>query len=232
MESAGLAIGIAGLAGLFGTCLEVVGRIDSYRNFGIDFHATLSQFETDKLLFQKWGEAVGLDKGGSITSSHHRTLDDPSILSTIRNILISINEIAGIFGNNPSAQQHQLRFITSKGQVHTSGRLSLKKFRGNASRKNKVEWALRQKGRFVALSQQFGNLVEKLRVLVPPKDAKNGLHPVKRTSTGLNLSTSNPSRPTNAQIGRIPTLDPQLIMVELEKQIVRKWLQPPSQFDC
>lgn len=227
MESAGLAIGIAGLAGLFGTCLEVVERIDSYRDFGIDLHATLSQFEADKLLFQKWGEAVGLDSGGSVTNSPHRTLDDPLIMSTVRNILISINEIAGVFGNNSSVQQQH---TTSKGQVHTSGRLSLEKFRGDASRRTKVEWALRQKGRFVALSQ-FGGLVERLRALVPPEDAKNGVHPIIRTPTGLDLSTSGPSRPINAQAGRIPTLDPQLILVELEKQIERKWLQPPSQFD-
>lgn len=200
-----------------------VERIDSYRDFGIDLHATLSQFEADKLLFQKWGEAVGLDRGGSVTNSPHRTLDDPLIMSTVRNILTSINEIAGVFGKNSSVQQQQLRLTTSKAQVHTSGRLSLEKFRGDASRRTKVEWALRQKGRFVALSQQFGGLVERLTGIGPARGCEKWGTP--------DHTNTDPSRPINARAVRIPTLDPQLILVELEKQIERKWLQPPSQFD-
>ncbi|KAK4077226.1 hypothetical protein Purlil1_12440 [Purpureocillium lilacinum] len=38
MEAAGLVIGVAGLAGLFNSCLEAVDKVQSYQTFGADSH--------------------------------------------------------------------------------------------------------------------------------------------------------------------------------------------------
>ena len=41
MEIVGLGLGIAGLAGIFTSCLDVVERVDSYRDFGVDSRAII-----------------------------------------------------------------------------------------------------------------------------------------------------------------------------------------------
>lgn len=111
MEIAGLSIGIAGLAGIFSTCLDVVERIDSSC-------AIISQFEADKLLFQRWSKNVGVD-GKDFRTNHHANLDDPATSKAIQKILISINEIAG--GSE----------ILSPDQQHSSGpSYQKKKWRG------------------------------------------------------------------------------------------------------
>ncbi|KAH7124486.1 ankyrin-1, partial [Dactylonectria macrodidyma] len=63
MEPIGLAVGIAGLAGLFSSCLEVVEKVNSYRSFGSDSHVLDAQFKSEKLRLEQWGRAVGLDQG-------------------------------------------------------------------------------------------------------------------------------------------------------------------------
>src|SRR5277367_1689982 len=92
MEAIGLAVGVAGLAGLFSTCLDVVDKVDSYRDYGFESRSIVAQFEADKLLFQKWAQSVGIDKG-KLKDTHHRDLDNPETVSMVERILSSIQEI-------------------------------------------------------------------------------------------------------------------------------------------
>ncbi|KAH7151968.1 ankyrin-1 [Dactylonectria estremocensis] len=55
MEPVGLAVGIAGLAGLFSSCLEAVEKVQSYRSFGADSQVLDTQFKAEKLRFEQWG---------------------------------------------------------------------------------------------------------------------------------------------------------------------------------
>jgi len=206
MEPTGLALGLVGLAGVFSACLDVVERVDSYRDFGVDSRAILSQFDADKLLFRKWGKAVGLEENGKIANDHHKNLDDPTIVSIVRDILHSINDIAGEPGEGSSPGQH----------------LPFKKFRGNASGKSKIGWALRQKARFITLLQQFGNLVDKLHALVPPQSTNDTIHPIRRTHTGPDLPVDEASGLGDRRASRFSDHDSQLILLELDKQIKRK----------
>ena len=57
--TAGIA-GFAGLAGLFTTCLDIIDRVDSYKDFGIESRSIIAQFEVDKPLFKKWATDVGI----------------------------------------------------------------------------------------------------------------------------------------------------------------------------
>ncbi|ORY56379.1 ankyrin-1, partial [Pseudomassariella vexata] len=60
MEAAGLAIGVVGLVSLFSNCLDVLDKFEAYRDFGTDLHYVATQFEAEKLRFEKWGHAVGV----------------------------------------------------------------------------------------------------------------------------------------------------------------------------
>lgn len=146
MESVGLAVGVAGLVGTFTACLDIVDRIDSYKDYGIDSRAVISQFDADRLLFCQWGNAVGLGlDDGALRDGYHARLDDPKVRSVVQGILNSIKEIAG----DPTAQAGQ---IGSKDRARTCGAL-FERFRENDSHRTKLGWTM-HKARFHALAQQ------------------------------------------------------------------------------
>lgn len=91
-----------------------------------------------------------------------------------------------------------------------------------------MEWALRQKTKFILLSQRFGELVEKLRALVPPENMSQEITVMKRTRTGFDLHLDGASRQRDRQTGHMSSLDSHFIMMELEKQAERRWPQSPS----
>ena len=104
MEIAGLAIGVAGLAGLFSACEDAINHVDSYRKFGVESRYLSAQLEADRVIFQKWRDGVGISKGGSL-EFHDKRLDDPSTFAAVSRILMSIQEVWGFA--NPRASKLQ-----------------------------------------------------------------------------------------------------------------------------
>lgn len=85
-----------------------------------------------------------------------------------------------------------------------------------------MKWTLQDKARCLDLSQQFGNSVERLRALVPPKSSGStgstaGPTPWKILSADSTFSQSARHIGTAARY-----LDSQRILMEMEKQIERK----------
>lgn len=217
MEIAGLGVGVVGLAGLFSACLEVVERIDSYKNFDLDSRALISQFDADKLLFKQWGEAVGFD-GESLGNNHHENLNDTETLLAIRKIFAIIQDITTDFEDGTSGQWNGSDSMSSGSKPNNSRGIRLQKFRGVASHKTKIEWTLRHKARFLALSQQFGSLVGSLRALVPPESSGQAFRGI--ISSGNNTCSRSASGIDNT----LRHLDSQRILLNIEKQIERKQL--------
>ncbi|KFY18017.1 hypothetical protein V492_00204 [Pseudogymnoascus sp. VKM F-4246] len=91
MEAIGLAVGIAGLAGLFSTCLDLIDKANSYRDYGPESRSVAAQFEADKLLFRRWAQSVGIEEGNS-KKNHHSALDNPATALVVLKILSSIQE--------------------------------------------------------------------------------------------------------------------------------------------
>ncbi|KAF0317137.1 ankyrin repeat domain-containing protein 52, partial [Colletotrichum asianum] len=92
IEPVGLAVGIAGLAGPFSTCLEVVEKVDSYKSFKHDSHALAVQFQAKKRRFEQWGSAVSINKG-TLSSVHQPALDDLPTPSTAKDLLSLIQRV-------------------------------------------------------------------------------------------------------------------------------------------
>ncbi|ETS78829.1 hypothetical protein PFICI_08682 [Pestalotiopsis fici W106-1] len=221
MEIAGLGIGIAGLAGMFSTCLDVVERIDSYKDFGIDSRAIMSQFDAQKLLFKRWGKAVGFE-GSRLRDDHHEYLDDATTLSVVQSILDSICEIAGDPDRLSLGKQDRPEFAGPKRQPYGAQESWHGRFRGDASHKAKIGWTLRHKARFLALIQHFGNLVEKLHQLVPPNAPMSMDLMAKQALRGNIASPNGVPSDLPVEDGRSSWYnDTERILKDIEKQIQR-----------
>lgn len=59
MESVGLAIGVAGLAGAFTVCVDCFEYIQLGRRFGQDYGKCLLKLDATKLRISRWGAAMG-----------------------------------------------------------------------------------------------------------------------------------------------------------------------------
>jgi hypothetical protein len=84
--------GFAGLAGLFSTCLDIIERVDSYKDFGVESRSIIAQFEADKYLLKKWARDIGIYKNTDEVKINHN-LDSPETVLIVQNILSSIQEI-------------------------------------------------------------------------------------------------------------------------------------------
>ena len=92
MEPIGFAVGVVGLAGLFSVCLDVIDKVDSYKEFGVESRSIIAQFEADKHLFTKWAQDVGIDKD-KLNNNCHSYLANPETNLIVQKILSSIQEI-------------------------------------------------------------------------------------------------------------------------------------------
>lgn len=86
MEPVGLAVGIAGLAGLFSSCLEAVDMIHTYLSFGADSHVLDTRLKAAKVRLETWGRRVGLEKA-ALSEKHHPALEEDDISATVQGIL-------------------------------------------------------------------------------------------------------------------------------------------------
>ncbi|KAF2993706.1 hypothetical protein E8E14_000727 [Neopestalotiopsis sp. 37M] len=195
--------------------------VDSYKDFGVDSRAIMSQLDAQKLLFKKWGIAVGFDDR-RLKDDHHENLDDAETRSAVQNILNSICEIAGGPDKLSPDKQYRPGVKSFKNEPIDAQQSLLEKFRGDASHKVKIGWTLRHKARFLALSQHFGNLVSTLYNLVPPGAltsmdlmARQAIHGTVMSADGVSTELIEEKATSSWYI------DTQRILMDIEKHIER-----------
>ncbi|KAJ0358407.1 hypothetical protein COL26b_014494 [Colletotrichum chrysophilum] len=158
MEPVGLAVGVAGLAGLFSTCLEAVQRVASYKNYGRDSRSLAAQFDADKHRLEQWGQAVGI-KDGKLSDTHHPALDDAQKLSIVHKLLVSIQG----FGSGADDTIDQ-RPALADGEFPKNKLVSTRLARPRQSaptdsKLRRVAWALHGKAKRTEHVQTFATLM-------------------------------------------------------------------------
>jgi hypothetical protein len=165
MEPAGLVIGVAGLAGLFNSCLEAVDKVQSYQTFGTDSHVLDTRFKAAKIRFERWGPDVGI-KQGKLLPNHHPVLDDNDTSAVVTDLLHIIIKTICDASNSP-----QRRTRATGPDVDDSSGLHEPGFpfaAASRSRRGKMSWALWGKRGRVEQVELFEKLVQELHYLVPP----------------------------------------------------------------
>ena len=205
MEPIGFAVGVVGLAGLFSVCLDVIDKVDSYKDFGVESRSIIAQFEADKHLFTNWAQDVGIGKDKP-EDNYHNHLDNPKTNLIVQKILSSIQEI---FSKTESTVSDLQPIVEAGPTTFSDGILPFNARKnsrpeGTISKRGRIGWSLRNKAKFITQAQQFGALVQRLHSLVPP-DGLTGPMNVHKDTTINNLFSNS-----------------QQLLIELEKQIERK----------
>ncbi|KAJ5266606.1 hypothetical protein N7478_009414 [Penicillium angulare] len=171
MDPVSFAVGIISLAGLFSTCLDVVDRFGSFKEFGNESRALNAQFKAQKLRLESWGQAAGFQ--GKLLEKHNRLLDDRRIYATVEELLLAIKAVCSSEDDSlqvdPSLSPTEGKSF--KDQVWPRhGRNAPQE-----SKRAKLGWALRNKAKRMAQVRQFSTLVDNLHSLVPT-DGSRGDH--------------------------------------------------------
>ncbi|CAH0020242.1 unnamed protein product [Clonostachys rhizophaga] len=185
METAGLVIGVVGLAGLFNSCLEALDKLQSYRTFGNDSHILDTRFNATKARFERWGPGVGIERG-QLMHPHHPALDDKVSSDAVAKLLHVIVEAICNPGNVASHRARGVGF-DSDGSLE-GGRHTLRNVT-HESRKKKVAWALWGKGKRSEQVEIFETLVQQLHNLVPPSTGNDPWSVPKRDVPSTNTLT-------------------------------------------
>lgn len=220
MEPIGFAVGVVGLAGLFSVCVDVIDKVDSYKEFGVESRSIIAQFEADKHLFTKWAHDVGIDRNSQI-NNYHSYLDNHETNLVVQKILSSIQEIfnktEGTLSNlqpvveaGPASFPSGIQFLNTRKISQIS--------EGSVSKKYRIGWSLRSKAKFLSQVQQFGALVQRLHSLVPPDGLMGSVNAHKGTVGPLSLQL-NESNWVRGEDKDTWFSDSQRLLIEMEKQI-------------
>lgn len=162
MEPIGLAVGLVSLAGLFSTCLEALDKVDSWKNYEDEYGDLEAQYEAQKFVFKRWGQAVGLGEK-DIHGKDIEISDDPRLNVIVGRLFESIKRIK-TWGDGASSVPLQ-----GADKSHTGDSRSNALF--NAKMK-KLRWSLRGKAKRILQVQRLTSIVDDLEKLIPTNGEK------------------------------------------------------------
>jgi ankyrin repeat protein len=174
MEVSGIVVGAAGLVGLFGACMDVLERVDSYKDFAIESRSTIARFEADKLRLRLWASELGISDGTGQQSLDVRLLD-LQLERVVKEVLTSARELF----DAAELTRSKLRISSGNNDgpylpIRTASTMPMK---GEASQPTSVRgglgWAFRRKGKFTSQTEMFSEIVDLLYDIIPPQSANS-----------------------------------------------------------
>jgi hypothetical protein len=181
METAGLAVGVIALAGLFNNAVDCFDYLQIGRSLGRDYHTGLLKLDVAKLRLTRWGQAVGLGPTlDNATSLQSTTLSVESI-SVAERVL---GQVLALFENAQAPKIFQQNASTWESldsadgsdaaltSLHRKMRGLAIRRQGKAGLREKAKWALHGGKQFSRLIEDIRDLVTELEGLLPAADVQ------------------------------------------------------------
>ncbi|KAF7508453.1 hypothetical protein GJ744_009166 [Endocarpon pusillum] len=173
MEVAGL---VAGIPGLFSACMDILERIDAYKEFGLESRRAVARFEADKLRLRKWASDVGISEG-KWEDMHDSRLKDHDLETVVKRILNSACEIFDATERTRSQLRIHPEETNKPFPSIPDSFIETKKNKGKASSQMSIRgglgWAVKRRGKFNNQVDMFQGLVDTLYDLFPPQKASS-----------------------------------------------------------
>lgn len=155
METAGLVVGVAGIAGVFSACIDLLSRAQKFKTFKDDAKILAVRLAGARVRFEQWGVKVGIrihpdDVPDEQSQVLHPALRDRQILNVVKEYFKIIEEL---FPSEASALDHD---ATSAAHL------------ASPSRRRRLAWAMGGKEIRTEHVAAFETLVQNLHDLVPP----------------------------------------------------------------
>jgi hypothetical protein len=110
MEPVGLAVGVAGLAGLFTSCIDCFELVQRGRYFGADYLILETKYSNQRLRLWAWGRACGIAHDGGPDSCGRPVWSD-DVVSAVEETLV---QIATLFQNHEKlSRQYGLTAVST-----------------------------------------------------------------------------------------------------------------------
>ncbi len=182
MEVAGLAVGIVSL---YNATVDILSRVDAYKNFGAESQTNFVHFEAAKLRLQDWADSVGI-QNGKLADGHNPRLDDPKRASIIKTALEGLTKLFDDVERTSSSFKLPTRRPTADADIWLTpfDEVRSKPERHQAvSKKSRLAWAMGAKEKLNKNVVEFDGLVTVLYHVANPSDV-NGDHFVSSTLYG------------------------------------------------
>ncbi|EEP76507.1 predicted protein [Uncinocarpus reesii 1704] len=179
IEPARLALGAAGLAGLFKNVVDCFEYIQIGRNFGTAFQTSILNLDVARLRLTRWGEFVGLARWDGLQSLKETKLSTECIakaellLGQIEDLFVEGEGISERYKRRCSSEQ-SLAAYDPKTDLDKTRTLLHKKMRefelkrqSSANLREKAKWALYEEKRFSRLIEDITALTNGLIDLFP-----------------------------------------------------------------
>ncbi|KAF8540113.1 prion-inhibition and propagation-domain-containing protein [Trichophaea hybrida] len=179
VDPIGLTLGLASLASLFTTCLDVLGRISEAKSYGLDHELFVTKVKTERLRFFRWGQIV----------QQHGLLQDPKMRETVCELLAwavyHFEDSEGLMKPRRGPRTRDLLFGRSRALgfagpqvlISNNPRARARKLQREASVFDKMRWTFSGKGKSEKVLQELRWFVDTFHDLVPI-DLTLQLHPL------------------------------------------------------
>ncbi|KAF8252075.1 hypothetical protein K440DRAFT_636251 [Wilcoxina mikolae CBS 423.85] len=179
VDPVGLTLGLASLASLFTTCLDVLDRISSAKSFGSDFTSFVTKVKTQRLRLSRWGHIV----------QQHELLKDPEVHEAVCELLAwavyHFEDSEGLMKQHRglptiglhSGRSRSLGVVRPQVLMSDNPRARARRLQKEASVLDKMKWAFSGKGKSEKVLQELRWFVDTLHELVPI-DITLQLHPL------------------------------------------------------
>jgi hypothetical protein len=154
MEVAGLAIGIAGLAGAFASVVQAVKWVETYGLYFSDADLLHAQLEGHRILLERWGSDIGLDKDAKVEDFRARCNRETfGVAERLLGFALEILESVCAYKRRERGENHDQ--IQPANKEHA------------VSRRHRLRWAVSGKEQLSDQVDLFGKIVSQLRLLIP-----------------------------------------------------------------
>ncbi|KAF2815325.1 uncharacterized protein BDZ99DRAFT_194019 [Mytilinidion resinicola] len=207
MEPAGLAVGIAGLAGLFSASVDCFEYVQFAKNFDQDLVTSQLKLDAAGFRLSRWGEAIRIHDHATASLPEDRYKRAEKILTDLCNLFVQGQEKSEIFGDSstatydPGADMSPAQLFVHSGII-TKTRKRVERQRPNFLKRTK--WALYKKKELASLIDDIAALVSQLElILLPGQEPAQTLQRVAE----LDAAEITEVAETQASAGAITTLD-------------------------